>query len=84
MRLIKWCSSIFSERQLKIYEKVLYSGSSTSKGLPQLSPPQLVEVMTRLEAMLGRLETAIRATINDVEQKKKVRHHFNITEYVSE
>ncbi|XP_064625935.1 HAUS augmin-like complex subunit 3 [Lineus longissimus] len=60
------------ERQLKIYEKVLYSGSSTSKGLPQLSSPQLVDMMTRLEAMLSRLETTIRDTITDVEQKKKI------------
>ena len=52
---------------------MVYAGSSTLGGQPQLSPPALMDIHTQLDAVLVKLEKAVMDVIKDVDAKKKVK-----------
>ncbi|XP_062578484.1 HAUS augmin-like complex subunit 3 [Saccostrea cucullata] len=60
------------EQNVQSCEEMIYSRSSTTHGQPSLTPPELQSTMMQLEGMLGRLESAIKDTVRNLEQKKQI------------
>ncbi|XP_033637105.1 HAUS augmin-like complex subunit 3 [Asterias rubens] len=60
------------ELTLKRCEEMVYAGSATIDGQPVLSPPQLMNGITRLDQTLQKLEHTIRDIIGDYNGKLKM------------
>ncbi|XP_022105406.1 HAUS augmin-like complex subunit 3 [Acanthaster planci] len=60
------------ESTLKRCEDMVYAGSATVDGQPVLSPPDLMNGITRLDQTLQKLEQTIRDIIGDYNNKLKV------------
>ncbi|KAH9489462.1 hypothetical protein Btru_046280 [Bulinus truncatus] len=60
------------EDSIKNCESTLYAGSSTSSGIPNLSPVEVQSTMAALISKFSTLETEISKVIDDVTAKKTV------------
>lgn len=60
------------EKSLRTFENLVYGGSATSGGLPQLSTQALSDGLNQLDEVLTTLENSIRDVIKDCESKKRV------------
>lgn len=60
------------EKSLRCYEKMVYGGSATSGGLPQLRTQTLSDGLNQLDEVLTTLENSIKDVIKDCESKKRV------------
>ena len=63
------------EKDLKMCEDLIYTGSSTTSGAPLLTPRQIQDTMMQLRDMTKKLEKGIRDVLEDVENKKKVKKY---------
>lgn len=54
-------------------EELVYAGSSTSSGLPLLTPRPIQDNVMQLKDMLKQLEQGILDVVKDIDNKKKVR-----------
>ena len=63
----------FRERNLSVCESVIYEGSSTTSGQPQLTPRQIEENIVQLQELLTQMEKSTMDMVKDVDNKKKVR-----------
>ncbi len=57
---------------------MVYSGSTTTGGQPLLSPQPIIDALTQLDAIIHKLEQAIKDTMQDVEQKKRVSFIYHL------
>ena len=65
-------SFIFSEKDLKMCEELIYTGSSTTSGAPLLTPRPIQDAIIQLRDMLKQLEQGIIDVVKDLGNKKKV------------
>ena len=60
------------EEKLYLCGRMVYSGTTTERGLPQLSPQHLADSLVQLKQLLQTLEQLIRDVIKDIDGRKKI------------